>query len=73
MKLYARFQRREIMHCMVKINLEEQADPLLSGTMGTSTLVTYKGDVMDVEETVGLQEEAWLAVQFSLRGVHGGT
>ena len=34
-KMYARFQRHEIMRCMVKINdLEELADPPLSGTLG---------------------------------------
>lgn len=54
-KLYACFQRREIMCCMVKINdLEEQEEPSLSGTMGASTSATYKGDAMDVEESVGL-------------------
>ena len=61
-KLYTHFQRREIMCCMVKINdLEEQAKPPLSGMMGASTSGTYKGDAMDVEESVGLQEEARLA------------
>lgn len=54
-KLYSRFQRREIMRCMVKINdLEEEAEPPLSGMMDSSTSSTSKGDAMDVEESVGL-------------------
>ena len=64
--MYARFQRLEIMRCMVKINdLEEQVEPPLSGTLGASTSGTPKDDAMDVEESVGLQEEAKLAAQFS--------
>ena len=62
------------MRCMVKINdLEEQAEPPLSGTLGASTSGTSKGDTMDVEESVGLQEEARLVGQFSLGEVHVGT
>lgn len=54
-KLFAHFQRREIMCCMVKINdLEERAKPPLCSTMGASTLTSYKGDAMDVEESLGL-------------------
>ena len=72
--LYARFQHREIMRCMVKINdLEEQAEPPLSGTLGASTSGTPKDDVMDVEESVGLKEEARLAAHFSTGGAHYGT
>ena len=74
MKLYSRFQRREIMRCMVKINdLEEQAELPLSGMLGDSTLGTSKGDVMDVKESMGLQEEARLAAHFSPGGAHGDT
>ena len=62
------------MRSLVKINdLEEQAESLLSETMGASSSATYKGDTMDVEESVGLQEEARLATQLSLGGGHGGT
>ena len=51
---------------MVKINdLEEQAEPPLSGTLVTFTLGTLKDDAMDMEESMGLQEEARLAAQFS--------
>ena len=43
------------MRCMVKINdLEEKAEPLLSGTMGASTSGNPRDDAMDVEESVGL-------------------
>ena len=72
-KMYARFQRREIMRCMVKINdLEELYEPSLSGTLGASTSSTPKDDAMDMEESVGLQEEAKLATQFSLSEAHTG-
>ena len=61
-KLYARFQRREIMRCMLKINdLEELAKPPLSGTSGASTSSLPKEEAMDMEESIGLQEEAKLA------------
>ena len=54
-KLFTHFQHREIMRCMVKINdLEERAEPLLYGMMGSSTSTSFKGDAMDVEESVGL-------------------
>ena len=47
------------MCCMVKINdLQEQAEPSLSRMMGASTSTTCKSDTMDIEESVGLQEEA---------------
>jgi hypothetical protein len=72
-KMYARFQRLEIMRCMVKINdLEELAEPPLSGTLGASTSSTPKDNAMDVEESVGLQEEAKLATQFSPGKAHTG-
>ena len=41
--------------------------------MGASSSATYKGDAMEVEESVGLQEEARLATQPSPRGGHVGT
>lgn len=72
--MFSRFQRREIMCYMVKINdLEERAEPPIRRTMGASTPVSYKGDAIDVEESVGLQEEVRLVAQFSLGGAHGGT
>lgn len=64
-KMYARFQHHEIMRCMVKINdLEELAEPPLSGTLGASTSGPPKHEAMDMEERLGLQEEASLATQF---------
>ena len=54
-KMYARFQRCEIMRCMVKINdLEELAKPPLSGTLGASTSGPPKDEAMDMEESIGL-------------------
>ena len=41
--------------------------------LGSLALRTSRGDAMDIEESVGLQEEALLVVQFSLGDVHGGT
>ena len=73
-KLYACFQRREFMRSLVKINdLEDQAETPLSGTVGTSSLANYKGEAMDVEESVDMQEEVRLAEQLNLGGDHGGT
>ena len=61
------------MRCMVKINdLEEQVELSLSGTLGASTSGTPKDDAMDVEESVGLQEETKLATQFSPDKSHAG-
>lgn len=61
-KLYVRFQRREIMRCMVKINdLEELVEPPLGGTPDASTLGLPKDETMDMDESVGLQEEVKLA------------
>ena len=61
------------MRCMVKINdLEELAEPLLSGTLGASTSGTPKDDAMDVEESVGVQEEAKMVAQFSPDEAHTG-
>lgn len=62
------------MNCIVKINdLEERAEPPLCGTMGASTLASFKGDAMDVEESVGLQEGLHLAAHLSLGGAKGET
>lgn len=62
------------MRSLVKINdLEEQANSSMSETMGASYLATYKGDAMEVEESVSLKEEAHLATQLSLRGGHDST
>ena len=73
-EIYTHFQCREFMRSLVKINdLEEQAKPPLSRTMGASSSGTYKGDAMDVEESVGLQEEARLATQLSPGGAQGET
>lgn len=67
--MYARFQRREFMRSLVKINdFEEQAELPLSGEIRASLSATYKGDAMDIEEHVGMQEEVGLAQQLSLGG-----
>ena len=61
------------MRCMVKINdLEELAEPPLSGTLGASTSSNPKDDAMDMEESVELYEEAKLASQFSPGEAHTG-
>lgn len=62
------------MRYLVKINdLEEQAEPPLSGEIRASSSTTYRGDTMDVEESVSLQEEARLAQQLSPEGGNEGT
>ena len=54
------------MRCMVKINdLEEKVEPPLNGTMGASTFGNLWDDVMEVEEILGLRDEARLATHFS--------
>ena len=58
------------MRCMVKINdLEEKVEPLLSGMMGASTSGNPWDSAMEVEESVGLRDEARLAAHFSPGGV----
>ena len=43
------------MWSLVKMNdLEDQVEPPLSGVMGASSSAIYKGEVMDVEESVGM-------------------
>ena len=50
------------MHSLVKINdLEEQAEPPLSSEVRASSSATYRGDEMDIEEQVGMRDEARLA------------
>ena len=59
--MYARFQRHEIMRCMLKLNdLEELVEPPLGGTSGASTSGLPKDEAMDLDEGIGLQEEAKL-------------
>lgn len=71
--MYASFQHREIMRCMMKINnLEELAKFPLSGTLGASTSGPPKEKAMDMEESVGLQKEAKLAAQFTPGEAHTG-
>jgi DNA-binding XRE family transcriptional regulator len=61
-KMYARFQCREFMRSLVKINdLEEQAEPPLSGEARALSSATFRGDAMDIEEHVGMRDEAPLA------------
>ena len=53
--MYARFQCREFMRSLVKINdLEEQGELPLREEIRASLLATYRGDTMDVEESVVL-------------------
>ena len=62
------------MRCMVKINdLEERAEPSLYDTMGSSTFASFKGDAMDMEESVGLQEGTRLAAHLSPGEAQGET
>ena len=57
------------MRSLVKINdLEEQVEPPLSGEVRASSSATYRGDAMDIEEHVGMQEEARLAQQLNPGG-----
>ena len=50
------------MRFLVKINdLEEQAELPLSSEVRASTSATYKGDEMDIEEQLGMRDEAQLA------------
>lgn len=54
-KMFAKFQWREIMWCMVKLNdLEELAEPLLGGTPGALTSTPPKDVEMDLDEDDGL-------------------
>ena len=49
------------MRSLVKINdLEEQVEPPLSGEVKASSSTTYREDAMDIEENVGIQDEAQL-------------
>lgn len=53
-KMFTKFQRREIMCCMVKLNdLEELAEPPLGGTPGASPSTPPQEEAMDLEEEVG--------------------
>ena len=62
------------MLCMIKINdLEERVEPPLCGTMGASTSASFKGDAMDMEESVGLQEGTRLAAHLSPGEAQGET
>ena len=73
-KMYARFQRREFMRSLVKINdLEEQAEPPLSGEVRASLSANYKGGTMDIKEHVGMRDEARLAQQLNLGDDHKET
>jgi predicted heme/steroid binding protein len=62
------------MRCMVKIDdLEERVEPPLCGMMGASTSISFKGDAMDMEESVGLQEGTHLVAHLSPKDVQGET
>ena len=50
-KQFARFQRREFMRSLVKINdLEEMVELPLSSDAQASSMATYRGDEMEIEE-----------------------
>ena len=73
-KVYARFQCKEFMRSLVKINvLEEQAEPPLSSEVRASSSTTYRGDEMDIEEQVGMWDEARLAHQLNPGDRHAET
>lgn len=62
------------MRSLVKMNdLEDQVEPPISGAMGASSSANYKGEAMDVEDNVGMQDEVRLAKQLNLGGSHVGT
>ena len=62
------------MWSLVKMNdLEDQVEPLLSRAMGASSSTDYKGEAMDIEKSVGMQDEACLVEELNLGGSHGGT
>lgn len=64
--MFAKFQRREIMQCMVKLNdLEELVEPLLGETLGASASARPKDAAMELDEDDELQEEANETAQFS--------
>lgn len=65
-KMFAKLQRWEIMHCMVLLNdLEELVEPPLGGNLSTSTLAPPKDVVMNLDEEDELKEEANEMAQFS--------
>ena len=62
------------MRSLVKINdLEEQAEPPLSSEARASSSTTYRGDAMDIEDHVGMRDEARLAQQLNLGDGHAKT
>ena len=65
-KQFAWFQCQEFMHSLVKINdLEEQAELSLSSDIWAPTSATYRGDEMDIQEHIGMWDEARLAHQLN--------
>ena len=56
---------------LVKINdLEELAELPLSSDVRASTSATYRGDEMEIEEQLGMRDEARLAHQLNPRDGH---
>ena len=56
--MFAKFQRWEIMRCMVKLNdLEELVEPPLGGNLGASTSELPKDAMMELDQANRLQEE----------------
>lgn len=58
----------------MKMNdLEDQAEPPISGVMGASSSTNFRGEAMDVEESIGMQEEVHLVEQLNPGGGHVGS
>lgn len=62
------------MRSLVKINnLEEQAEPPLSGEVRASLSATYRGDAIDIKDCVGMWDEARLVQQLNPGDSHAET
>lgn len=65
-KQYAKFQRREKMRCMVKLNdLEDMVEPPLDGVPKASSSAMRQNEAMDSEAEVGRRVGANNTAQFS--------
>ena len=65
-KQYTKFQHREIMRCMVKLNnLEDLAKPPLDGVLKASSSALRKHEGMEMDADAGRQEGALSNAQFS--------
>ena len=65
-KQYAKFQCREIMCCMVKLNdMEDMAERPLDGVLEASSSVMRQDDAMDLEAKAGRRAGVNNTTQFS--------